>query len=58
MLPKNSQNSEHFPYWGQLWDKELNVFEPEESSNEEQEVAEKEELTQDISGEPKEGVPK
>ena len=38
--------------------KELNVFEPEESSNEELEVAEKEELTQDVSGEPKEGVPK
>ena len=38
--------------------KELNVFEPEESSNEELEVAEKEELTRDVSGEPKEGVPK
>ena len=38
--------------------KELNVSEPEEPYNEELEVTEKEELTLDVSGEPKEGVPK
>ena len=37
--------------------KELNVSEPEEPYKEELEVAEKEELTLDVSGEPKEGVP-
>ena len=38
--------------------KELNGSEPEEPYKEELEVTEKEELTLDVSGEPKEGVPK
>ena len=37
--------------------KELNVSEPGEPYKEELEVTKKEELTLDVSGEPKEGVP-
>ena len=38
--------------------KELNVSELEEFYKEELEVSKKEELTLDVSGEPKEGIPK